>query len=434
MNSNNKTHLWSQATLPEVFRSIGTVSILIAALSFLLFGSSSTADAARYTYLLLFTGLVALSGLGAQRLLRDAAAARNLLAITAALLPVHACILGAFLVSSGGSGDFSSYPKALIWQVGSFREALTFVILGFPLLSLFSSLAFAVLQRERAKLYSLCYAGGNILLLLPLRSTFVSLCCFLAALSLAFFSIKDSAQGSFADKTRESLICKALIFSPAISIAVRSLFGAENFYLMLGISLFLIAYFFYRASLEFGGLLKNFLYALSSLAQFFAALYISIEVHDELIPESYRSYSLLFFFSLLACSNVLYILDRSVDKGAVLLRALYCFSFGTCIQFLVSMNVLSALLLVLTGTLFIALDWVQSNKGHKVIGVIQLAAGMLFNIQLTVSHAFQLNSWLGFSLLGLVMILSSNALGRFAHRAFGSKSGNSPEVASLDVA
>ena len=221
--------------LLPLLRAVGSILIIAAAAAFLIQGWSQSSHALRYLSFLGFTVAISGAGLLCAARFADTRSARSLLAVSAAIVPVHFCQLGGLVFSR--FGDFapaSPYPAWLRWHAASTTEALGLTGLGTAALTVVILLAFATLLRPAARQAAVAYLLCNAALLLPVRSPNV-----VAGVLLALFALNLWTDGRVtahgpAARTTEGLFVRIMLVIPALLLALRTIHLYDWSFLLTG--------------------------------------------------------------------------------------------------------------------------------------------------------------------------------------------------------
>ena len=156
-------------SLPGVLRTAGSCILVAASATFLLQDWTGLDDNLRYFAFLAFTIVLALAGFLCGVRIQEARGARTFLALVAAVIPVHFCVLGGLLYSKFGFHSGILYPKYFHWVATSPLAALTTTAIGVGTLSVLCTLAFMSLARSETRRLTATYLAANALLLVPTR-------------------------------------------------------------------------------------------------------------------------------------------------------------------------------------------------------------------------------------------------------------------------
>ncbi len=106
--------------MTRILRGVGAVVLMASASTFLLQSWSSGTDIQRYCTLLGLTAVLSLTGFFCSLGIRENKAARTLLSLTLALIPIHTAILGGFLYSRFALDiRLAKIPSLSVWVAPS---------------------------------------------------------------------------------------------------------------------------------------------------------------------------------------------------------------------------------------------------------------------------------------------------------------------------
>jgi len=160
--------------------------------------------------------------------IRDPKSARVFLALAAALVPAHACILGGFVYSQfAWSAGPIPVPDYASWVAPSPTAAWLVPMGAAALLIPLASLSFLALARPRARLLTAVYLAGNAALLIPTRDPqWIAGLLTLLGAGLAFLELRVLRR-DLALRTLDGLMVHAMLASPLVLMGLRSVLHYE---------------------------------------------------------------------------------------------------------------------------------------------------------------------------------------------------------------
>jgi len=205
----------------HLLRLCGAAMIVAAAGTFLVQSWEETGDVVRYLALLGTTALLPALAYTCGIRFREGRSARVLVMTFLALVPIHAGVLGGFVLSQLGDGS-ATLGSVARWVAPSPFAALVLVAAAAAVLGPLTWGAFRVLAREHAGLLTAASAGGHALVLIPDRSVHA------AALAIAP-TLAGAAWCAWRMKptTREAKLAVAFLLAPAMVIAARQVLFYE---------------------------------------------------------------------------------------------------------------------------------------------------------------------------------------------------------------
>lgn len=205
----------------QVLRWCGAAMIIAAAGTFLVQSWDQVRDVPRYLALLGTTALLPALAYVCGIRLQEGRSARVLMLTLLALIPIHAGVLGGFVLSQFGNATTSLAPVAQ-WIAPSRWAAVSLVAGAGIVLVPLSWAAFRVLARPHASLLTAVSAASHALLLFPDRRAI--------AATLIVVPIVGAATWCAArikPQTLESRLAVASLLAPAIIVAARQLLFYE---------------------------------------------------------------------------------------------------------------------------------------------------------------------------------------------------------------
>lgn len=205
----------------HLLRLCGAAMIVAAAGTFLVQSWDDTGDVVRYLALLGTTALLPVLAYTCGIRLRESRSARVLVVTFLTLVPIHAGVLGGFVLSQ--FGDPSAAIGAVAqWAAPSRSAAIALVSGAAAILAPLTWGAFRVLSRPHASLLSAMSAGGHALVLIPDRSVQTAtlvMAPIVAAAGWCAWRVKPA--------TREAKVAVGFLLAPAAVIAARQVFFYE---------------------------------------------------------------------------------------------------------------------------------------------------------------------------------------------------------------
>ena len=157
----------------QLLRWFGAAMIVTAGGTFLVQSWDDTGDVSRYLALLGTTAVLPLVGYYCGIRLQESRSARVLVLAFLALLPIHAGLLGGFVLSRFGDVTGALAPVAQ-WIAPSKRAAILLVAAAAAVLIPMTWASFRVLFRRHAALLTASSVATQALLLIPSRSAEVA--------------------------------------------------------------------------------------------------------------------------------------------------------------------------------------------------------------------------------------------------------------------
>lgn len=205
----------------QVLRWCGAAMIVAAAGTFLVQSWEQVGDVTRYLTLLGITALLPALAYVCGIRLQEGRSARVLMLTLLALIPVHAGVLGGFVLSQFGATTENLAPIAR-WVAPSASAAILLVAgAAFSLIPLIWA-SFRVLARPHARLLTAVSAASHVLLLVPNRSALGATLTLVPILGAAAWSA-----ARIKPETLESRLAVSTLVAPAIVLVARQLLFYE---------------------------------------------------------------------------------------------------------------------------------------------------------------------------------------------------------------
>lgn len=403
------TRLEFLANLPNLLRILGTGVLLIAMYSFLAKGWQSGNDAFRYLMMLGHTGILAAIGLASGHWLKESKGARLLLTLALVSVPANFAILGAFIFSQTTPVDIHQYPTYVAWSVDSLSAALLTSTGALLVLVPVSLLGFAVLARQMSKTLTGLFLVSNAALLLPIRDPhwIGLLVLVLTAFCIAF--TRKTSQQHIAARTQEGITALGLQFLPLAVLMGRSLwlYSADLLLMtILSITVFLILrqmtkYLAAESRLRKVSDALSLIPALAILPSLAGALFDIPAFPDMLAIPAASLVSALMIYDI-ACRNPYSAVGYRHLAAGILLISLVA-------NLILYDGLLSAMVCILVGLGVALLGYQQQQRSVFGSGVLLVLTGLSQQIYELVHH-FNLGSWIGLAILGMLAIVLASTI------------------------
>ncbi len=203
--------------LLQLLRWCGAAMIVTAAGTFLVQRWETTGDVTRYLTLLAATGLLpAVAYLSGVRW-KEGRSARVLVLTFLALLPIHAGLLGGFVLSQFGTVD-ASVAAIAQWVAPTKTAAALLVMAAASVLMPLAWASFRVLARPRARVLLAASASSHSLLLVPSRGAETATLAILAVAGLCGWCASATKP-----ETSEAKLAVASVAAPGAVLLARQL-------------------------------------------------------------------------------------------------------------------------------------------------------------------------------------------------------------------
>lgn len=203
--------------LLTLLRGCGALMIVAASGTFLVQSWGGAGDVKRYLALLGTTVLLPVVAYVCGIRFRESRSARVLVMTILALVPIHAGVLGGFVLSQFGEAS-QSLASVAQWIAPSRAAALLLAGGAAAVLLPLAWASFRVLSRRHARLLTASTAVSHALLLIPSRSAAAATFTLVLMLSIAAWAARQAAP-----QTREAKLAVVSLLAPAAVITARQL-------------------------------------------------------------------------------------------------------------------------------------------------------------------------------------------------------------------
>ena len=377
----------------QVLRWCGAAMIVAAAGTFLVQSWDQVGDVNRYLTLLgmtaLLPGLAYLCGIR----LREDRSARVLMLTLLALVPIHAGVLGGFVLSQFGTATTTLQPVAQ-WVAPSPLAAILLTAgAGFVLIPLIWA-AFRVLAREEAQILTAASVASHTLLLVPDRSSLAATLTVAPIMGLtAWCAFRVKPQ------TLESRLAVASLVAPAMVIAARQVLfydvSSAFWGAILGtgaVALFMLGKKIADTTVERFAIVP----ALISVAAFVTASW------HWWMDESWSSVWLA--YGLLAAAPVLAFAWASSRSRGFFFRAAILLNAVTALTaLLIDPRPWAALQSIAIGLLVLSYGFVQGRRPALYAGIALAGFGFIIEVVHAI-EVFQPSGWLALAGFGSALV------------------------------
>jgi hypothetical protein len=399
--------------LSSVLRFAGCAILLAAAATFLFQRYSLLDSLSRYGVFLGFTALLGGLGFFSGVLLNATKSGRALLAVAAAIIPVHAAQLGALLYSCTHERLVLGvdYPQLLLWSAPSLGVALAVTLGAAVVLTGVVFTSFSVLVRAHTKVMMLSYLALNALLLVPTRQEWLVIMLLGLSTGLLYAVRRELLRAEDLVQTLEYRFVHTMLFVPVAVLIGRSLmlYSSDHHTLFVAVlfaalSALLFDYLPHmtknvsaRAALQHSSAFS----IVASWGYFIAAL---VDTRIQGVLHYYIAY--------LPLSVILIMLSRRAAGSAVFAFRLYASAAASLIA-LVGLfgyrGFAASVGCLLIGTTVAVLGRVYSSKLILWAGIFSAAYGVYYTIHDFVL-LYEFSRWLWLAIVGIVIMLAAAVL------------------------
>ena len=378
-------------------RWIGSVLIILSAISFMLQGHDEILPAYRYWIGLGLTLLLCGGGLICAYLFHETKGARIFFGLGTAFLTVQVSQVGSMIYAywHGTSALQPEYSWLQFMQVSPTVIGVDFIITGL-LLFLVSYASYSILARKYLKTLLWASVIGNSLLLLPVRdATLVPI--LIAALFIFLRKTECFLHTDTSMRLAEGMAARALISLPLWVMLGRSLLHPASFLLAIVVSAILVMYCIY----DIQRYTKSA--TLIYIAQWLgtsAAIIIWIAILSQFIPNRFNELS-----SLLPIAIILFALSAKVTYHARLYRFISAIiTIGLSYAAMIDQQAMAPVVAIAAGILLTIAGIKYREKIPFISGNICVAGGFLFYWEYAINF-YSSAPWISSIVLGLSVIL-----------------------------
>ena len=378
-------------------RWVGSILIILSAISFMLQGNDEILPAYRYWIGLGLTLLLCAGGLVCAYLFNETKGARIFFGLGTAFLPVQVTQVSAMIYAywHGQDAMQPQYSWLQFMDVSPGVIAFDFVITGL-LLVLVSYASYSMLARKHFKALLVASVVGNILLLIPFRDgnliPIIIAGLFLFLRQIEHRLIKDSTM-----RLPEGMAARALISLPLLIIIGRSLLHPFSYLMAIVISAIVVIYSIVD--------IKRYTQSTTilHLGQWLgtlSAMGIWMIVVEQFSLDSTNNPS-----TFLPIAIILFVLSEQVDFHARLYRTISALlALGLTYSSMIDQHMLAPVVTIGAGILLTIAGIKYREKLPLIIGNICVTGGLLFYWE----YAFNMYAnapWISSIGLGLAVIL-----------------------------
>jgi len=376
----------------QLLRWCGAAMIVTAAGTFLVQGWDETGDVKRYLALLGTTALLPLVGYVCGIRFQEGRSARVLVLTFLALLPIHAGILGGFVLSQLGDATTSLAPVAQ-WVAPSKAAAILLVAGAAALLVPMTWASFRVLCRRHANLLTGASVGSQALLLVPDRSAWTATIAVVPILAItAWCAMRVRPE------TREAKLAVGSLLTPAVLLVARQVLFYDvtaGFWAVISgagaIGLFTLGEKTRDVTVERVALVP----ALVSAGMWMEVLATSYELT---FATAWLGYGVVSGAALLAL-----VLFSTRSKRFFAMSALVVNAVVPATFLVLDFSPWAALQLIAVGLCFSSYGFITARRGALYSGVVLGGAGFVLEVRHAID-AFEASGWLALGAFGVVLV------------------------------
>ncbi len=215
------------ASVSDLLRYAGAVSVAVAMGLFLIDGAAQFTDLQRFLTMLGFTAALTAAGFVMSLLVKEQRGSRAFMMLSLLSVPVNFTVFGALLYSFMPlDGLAQNYPGFALWEASS-TDVVTAMAAGLAVLVPVVWMSTTVLARTARNWLTASLLVSSAVLVIPVRQEIIiAVLAVLSACALWWF-VRRNSKDSLALKTIEGKFAVALLFVPPIVLIARGLFLYE---------------------------------------------------------------------------------------------------------------------------------------------------------------------------------------------------------------
>ena len=393
----NKSAKNLTAKITTYLRWVGSILIVLSAISFMLQGHEEILPVYRYWIGLGLTLLLCAGGLVCAYLFNETKGARIFFGLGTAFLPVQITQVSAMIYAYWHGQDAlqPQYNWLQFMDVSPVVIAMDFVITG-VLLVLVSYASFSILARKHLKTLLWTSVAGNVLLMLPIRDELL-IPFVITALFILLRQIEHRLHNDSSMRLPEGMAARVLVSLPLWIIVGRSLLHPVSFLLAIVISAMIVVYCIYDIKRYTQ---SAFIIYITQWVGTFAAMAIWMIVLDQFGAVSTNHLS-----AMMPLAIILFVLSSQVDYHAGLYRSIssimtILLTYGAMLD----QQTLAPVFTIAAGIFLTIAGIKYRQKIPFFAGNICVAGGFLFYWEYAV-NLYATVPWVSSIALGLVVIL-----------------------------
>ena len=385
------------AKITTYLRWVGSILIILSAVSFMLQGHEEILPAYRYWIGLGLTLLLCGGGLICAYLFNETKGARIFFGLGTAFLPVQISQVSGMIYAywHGQAALQPQYNWLQFMDVSPTVIALDFVITGLLLL-LVSYAGYSILARKHLKTLLWTSVAGNIMLMLPIRdATLIPF--IIAGLFILLRQTEHRLHNDSSMRLAEGMAARALVSLPLWIIIGRSLLHPASYLLAIVASAIVVVYCIYDIKRYTQ---TAFIVYISQWVGTLAAIAIWL-----IVVEQFAAVSTNHLNALLPVAVILFVLSGQVDFHARLYRFIssvmtIILTYGA----MVDQQALAPIFTIAAGIFLTVAGIKYREKVPFISGNICVAGGFLFYWEYAVD-LYATAPWISSIGLGLIVIL-----------------------------
>lgn len=385
-------------TITHYLRWVGSLLIVLSAITFMLQGYQDMLPTYRYWAALGFTLILCAGGITCAYLFKETKGARVFFGLATAFIPVQVSQVGAMIYAfiQGENAMQPAYEWLQFMEISPTIIAIDF-LLTIILLCFVSYAGFSILARKQLYTLLLMFCVGNALLFIPIRDS-NSIAAIMACLLIVLLRSERQLHGSSMMRLIEGMSARAIIWIPAAILVGRSLLHPTSVLYDSVILAFISIVTIYDIQRYTQ---SAWIIFISQCLGSITALAIWILLVDSIPGLSAASDIVLF----LPLSLVLFLISEKVTYYAKSYRSISAtIAILVCFNAMLEQQTLAPVAAMAAGILLSIAGLQYREKLPFFLGNLSFAGGLLFYSQYLVDF-YAATPWLSTICLGLFVIL-----------------------------
>jgi len=400
------------ASLSDLLRYGGAMSVAVAMALFLVEGARGFTDMERFLTMLGFTGALTAAGFLMSMLVKEQRGSRVFIGLSLLSVPVNFTVFGALIYSFIPlDGVAANYPGFAEWQVAGLADIALAAVAGLAALMPVVWAGYTVLARPERHWLSAALIVSGTALLIPVRHEIIVAVTAILAASSSWWFLSRFGRDSLALKTMEGKFARLLLFVSPVIVIARSVFLYEAtgvLMLILSGGIYMGARYLLISRKE-----ANWFTLVTTLVAFVLTYGIGaslFEIGNNLIREEYAMLFACCAFLLVTCD----LLKVSPNAGFATTASMFNVILTTCLMVGLALYAGGTILVfcciaVLAATAIAA--FLQRYPVVSIISSVGIAAIAVTYVETMWSLAID-TGWWGIAGLGVVAIVAGSLVDR----------------------
>ncbi|OVE74280.1 hypothetical protein BVX93_00275 [bacterium B13(2017)] len=392
--------------LPILMRWIGCAVLTTGAITFMLQGIQMITPMTRHWLFLFITTILGGIGFALGKYMKEYKGARTFLGLCIASLPVLSSQLGGMVYSFFRNG-LPNMPETMIFSATSISSVIVTIAITFLFMYPIVYFGFSIFSRSKSKILTIIYFIANSFILIPIRDNALVAFILLVIGIMLYILEKEHLKNSIIFDSFEGKISRIILSLPLAVIFIRSLFYPLHYFffstLLFSVGIFLCLV----VSTSKNNSEPNiFLFISGTISTIFGWIVFYYGACDHYFADSYIQY----YFLILPICGILYTYsfnlknnDDRYFRNIASLGALY-----VTIKVLInSSSIITSLISIIIGTLFISTSVIQKEKIPFVVGGVSIFGGLCYYLKFAL-EIYTNSIWISLIVTGILILITSS--------------------------